>query len=84
VTVPIGVQRSCVRGLSKNRCLFESGPTDRQGRPLLQRALVALSEKNILREEEHEGGMRMCFEGPFFAQWVRAFPCRVAGFIIAR
>jgi hypothetical protein len=33
----------------------------------VQRALRALSEENVLREEEHEGGKRMRFEGPFFA-----------------
>ncbi len=31
-----------------------------------------MSEKNILREEEQEGELRMRFEDPFFGQWIRA------------
>jgi AAA+ ATPase superfamily predicted ATPase len=55
-----------------------------KGTSTVQRALGALSEKNILREEEHEGGMRMRFEDPFFAQWIRAFPGRVTGLIVTQ
>jgi hypothetical protein len=52
-----------------------------KGASTVQRALGALSEKNILREEEHESGMRMRFEDPFFAHWIRAFPGRLSGFL---
>jgi hypothetical protein len=55
-----------------------------RGASTVQRSVGALSERNILREEEHEGGVRMRFEDPFFAQWIRAFPARVTGFIITR
>jgi ribosomal protein L35AE/L33A len=55
-----------------------------RGASTVQRSLGALLERNILRQEEHEGGVRMRFEDPFFAQWVRSFPARVTGFIIAQ
>jgi hypothetical protein len=55
-----------------------------RGASTVQRSVGALSERNILREEEHEGGVRMRFEDPFFAQWIRAFPARVTGFIITQ
>ncbi len=54
-----------------------------KGASTVQRALEALTDKEILREEEHEGGVRMRFEDPFLSQWIRAFPARVAGFIIS-
>ena len=50
-----------------------------KGASTLQRALEALTDKEILREEEHEGGVKMRFEDPFLAQWIRAFPARVTG-----
>jgi len=50
-----------------------------KGASTVQRSLGSLTEKDILREEEHEGGLRMRFEDPFFAQWIRAFPARAAG-----
>jgi AAA+ ATPase superfamily predicted ATPase len=50
-----------------------------RGASTVQRALGALTDKEVLREEEHEGGVRMRFEDPFFAQWIRAFPARVTG-----
>jgi hypothetical protein len=53
-----------------------------KGASTVQRALEALTDKEILREEEHEGGVRMRFEDPFLSQWIRAFPARVTGFII--
>jgi hypothetical protein len=39
----------------------------------VRRSLGALLDKNILREEEKDGGIRMRFEDPFFAQWIRRF-----------
>jgi len=45
----------------------------------VQRSLGGLTGKEILREEEFEGGVRMRFEDPFFAQWVRAFPGKAMG-----
>jgi hypothetical protein len=53
-----------------------------RGASTVQRALESLADKEILREEEHEGGVRMRFEDPFLAQWIRAFPARVTGLII--
>jgi uncharacterized protein len=53
-----------------------------KGASTVQRALEALTDKEILREQEHEGGVKMRFEDPFLAQWIRAFPARVTGFII--
>jgi len=50
-----------------------------KGASTVQRALGGLTERNILREEESEGGVRMRFEDPFLAQWIRAFPARVYG-----
>jgi uncharacterized protein len=52
-----------------------------KGASTVQRSLGALVAKNILREEEQKGGMRMRFEDPFFAQWIRVFPARVTGFL---
>jgi uncharacterized protein len=54
-----------------------------KGASTVQRAIQALTDKEILREEEHEGGVRMRFEDPFLSQWIRAFPARVSGFIIS-
>jgi hypothetical protein len=45
-----------------------------RGASSVQRAIGALTEKEILREEELQGGVRLRFEDPFFAQWIRAFP----------
>jgi hypothetical protein len=55
-----------------------------KGASTVQRALEALTDKEILREEEHEGGVRMRFEDPFLSQWIRAFPARVTGFIVSQ
>jgi hypothetical protein len=49
-----------------------------KGASSVQRSLGALTEKEILRQEEQEGGVRMRFEDPFFAQWIRAFPASVS------
>jgi AAA+ ATPase superfamily predicted ATPase len=54
-----------------------------RGASTVQRALEALTDKEILREEEHQGGVRMRFEDPFFAQWIRAFPARLNGMIVS-
>ena len=51
-----------------------------KGASTIQRALEALTDKEILREEEQEGGVRVRFEDPFFARWITAFPARVNGF----
>jgi hypothetical protein len=53
--------------------LVEKGPSS------VQRAIGAPTEKELLRREQFEGGLRMRFEDPFFAQWIRAFPGKAAG-----
>lgn len=55
-----------------------------KGASTVQRALEALTDKEILREDEREGGVRMRFEDPFLAQWIRAFPAQVTGFIVSQ
>ena len=50
-----------------------------KGASSVQRSLGALVDKEILREEEFEGGVRMRFEDPFLSQWIRAFPARAMG-----
>ena len=55
-----------------------------KGASTVQRALEALTGKEILREEEHEGGVKMRFEDPFLAQWILAFPARVTGLILSQ
>jgi ribosomal protein L35AE/L33A len=52
-----------------------------KGASSVQRSLGALMQKEILREEQHEGGVRLRFEDPFFAQWIRVFPASLAGAI---
>jgi AAA+ ATPase superfamily predicted ATPase len=52
-----------------------------RGASTVQRSLSSLIEKDIVREEEHEGGMRLRFEDPFFGQWIRAFPGKAAGLL---
>ena len=47
-----------------------------KGASSVQRSLGALVDKEVLREEEYEGGVRMRFEDPFFSQWIRAFPAK--------
>jgi hypothetical protein len=49
-----------------------------KGASTIQRSLSSLSDKELLREEEHEGGVRIRFEDPFFAQWIRAFRMNAA------
>jgi hypothetical protein len=44
-----------------------------RGPSTVRRSLGALLDKNVLREEEKDGGIRMRFEDPFFAQWIRRF-----------
>ena len=55
-----------------------------RGASTVQRALEALAAKEILREEEHGGGVKMRFEDPFFGQWIRAFPARLTGLHLSR
>lgn len=50
-----------------------------RGASSVQRSLGALVDKEILREEEHEGGVRMRFEDPFFSRWIRTFPAKAMG-----
>lgn len=54
-----------------------------KGASTVQRSVGALLVKEILREEEHEGGMRFRFEDPFFSQWIRAFPAKASGMLTA-
>lgn len=44
-----------------------------KGISTVQKSLDALADKDILRADEQEGGVRMRFEDPLFAQWIRAF-----------
>ncbi len=44
-----------------------------KGASTIKRALTALLERDILREEEQIGAIRYRFEDPFFAQWLRLF-----------
>lgn len=44
-----------------------------KGVSTVQKSLDALADKDILRADEQEGGVRMRFEDPLFAQWIRAF-----------
>ncbi|MGA1983743.1 MAG: AAA family ATPase [Acidobacteriaceae bacterium] len=44
-----------------------------RGSSTVQRSLGALTDRNILREEESGNGIRMRFEDPFFAQWIKLF-----------
>jgi AAA+ ATPase superfamily predicted ATPase len=53
-----------------------------KGASTVQRSVSALIEKDVIREEEHEGGMRLRFEDPFFGQWIRAFPGKAAGLLL--
>jgi uncharacterized protein len=39
----------------------------------VRRALQALIARDVLREEQRMGSVRMRFEDPFFAQWIRRF-----------
>lgn len=50
-----------------------------KGASTVQRSLGSLVQKELLREEEQEGGVRMRFEDPFFAQWIRAFRIPAGG-----
>jgi len=43
------------------------------GPSTVRRSLQALMAHDILREEERLGSVRMRFEDPFFAQWIRRF-----------
>jgi uncharacterized protein len=43
------------------------------GPSTVRKSLDALVTKSVLREEQHDGKVRMRFEDPFFAQWVRLF-----------
>lgn len=53
-----------------------------KGASTVQRSVSSLIDKDIVREEEHEGGMRLRFEDPFFGQWIRAFPGKAAGLLL--
>jgi len=44
-----------------------------KGPSTIRRSLEALVDRDILREEEHLGSVRMHFEDPFFAQWIVRF-----------
>jgi len=44
-----------------------------KGPSTIRRSLLALMAREILREEELQGKVRMRFEDPFFAQWIARF-----------
>jgi hypothetical protein len=48
-----------------------------KGPSTVRRALKAFIGRDILREGEHLGSVRMRFEDPFFAQWIRKFATRL-------
>ncbi len=48
-----------------------------KGPSTLKRALEALLTRDILREEESLGSLRLRFEDPFFSQWIQRFIPRV-------
>jgi DNA-binding IclR family transcriptional regulator len=48
-----------------------------KGPSTVQRSLGALIDRGILRPEEQSGQIRMRFQDPFFAQWVRMFTPRL-------
>jgi uncharacterized protein len=43
------------------------------GPSTVRKSLDAMVTKSVLREEQYDGKVRMRFEDPFFAQWVRLF-----------
>ncbi len=47
-----------------------------KGISTVKRALDALLERDILREEESLGSVRLRFEDPFFGHWIRMFTSR--------
>lgn len=47
-----------------------------KGPSTIRRSLLSLTAREILREEELEGKVRMRFEDPFFAQWIARFTAR--------
>jgi hypothetical protein len=56
-----------------------------KGPSTVRRSLGALIDRNILREEESGNGIRMRFEDPFFAQWIRLFAAEpIASFDITQ
>ncbi len=57
------------RGLLATKVTHEMG----KGASTIKRALTALLDRDILREEERTGAIRYRFEDPFFAQWLRLF-----------
>lgn len=48
-----------------------------KGPSTVKRAVDAMVSRDILREEEYQGSVRMRFEDPFFAHWIRLFAARV-------
>lgn len=57
------------RGLLATKVTHEMG----KGASTIKRALTALLDRDILREEEQTGAIRYRFEDPFFAHWLRLF-----------
>jgi len=47
------------------------------GPSTVRRSLEALMSRDVLREEESHGGVRIRFEDPFFAHWIRLFAARL-------
>jgi uncharacterized protein len=48
-----------------------------KGASTIQRALEALLDRDILREEEQRGTVRFRFEDPFFSAWIQAFTAKL-------
>ena len=53
-----------------------------KGTSTVQRSIGSLIGKDVLREEELEGGTKPGFEDPFFFQWIGAFPAKAAGLLL--
>ena len=49
-----------------------------KGPSTVRRSLEALMGRDILREEEQQGSVRIRFEDPFFAQWIRKFAANLS------
>jgi DNA-binding IclR family transcriptional regulator len=47
------------------------------GPSTVRRSLQALIARDVLREEERLGSVRIRFEDPFFAQWIARFTARL-------
>ena len=59
--------------LRSNRVVRSVG----KGASTIQRALSALLDRGLLREEEQGGAVRFRFEDQFFSAWIRSFTAKL-------